>query len=824
MPGTAHRVADPRRVRRRPGHLLELRRRGAGRRRRRASPGSCARCRGSRCPARCVPRAGRGHRRVPAARGAGHRQRRPPDRPVDHRRTGPAGPATPGDRLHLVLCARADPAAAAATGTGWPARCRRSAPRSWPSRRTRPASCSPRLGVAGDARGRRGALRADARAGRSGCGSPSAPLKQGVPPEQLVASLAHDDGSVAQYLFAEVLEDQPAAVRRFLLRISVTAELWPDLVDRLCGRRNGRRILAGLAHANAFVEQSPGRARRLPHPPAVPGDAAGAARLRPPRRARRPAPDVRRLVRRGGRAMDGGQPRRRRRRTGRFVTRLLVDELLVARLLAHGTDPALRGAARPSPRACADPEAAVSGGRRRWPDGRRRRLRPTSPRRRRGAGRGRRAGAARLGRRSPADGGRGRTCEPPTLLAACRRAAALVAAAARGAGGAARAARPCSRDLRAASPWPRTGPDRHLLAGLRAAAAGGERGRRPAGCVPAPLGLPRPPGGARGHLHPCRAARREAEACAAEERGGRGGTRPGRGAGAAPGCTCGRYALVEAREWLAGPGSGSGAAGARCVGGRWHAVLQGQQLRLRHEYARRSRCCGPILQATAPAAVDPEQVVTEVVRLAVARGRRRRGAGPARTGADDGTGGGAAAGDGRPARPERRGPDLPAERRVRGRVPVVAVRAASSGRASYWRPARTGCSRGTRRGAGPRAPGAAALAVRRHPAPGPPAAAHAPRLQEARRRGSTRPAGLGPVPAGTGPGGDRGTARWSRTSATARLEVLRYLAEMLSTAEIAATMFISVNTVRTHIRSILRKLAATRRNQAVRRARERGLL
>jgi len=56
------------------------------------------------------------------------------------------------------------------------------------------------------------------------------------------------------------------------------------------------------------------------------------------------------------------------------------------------------------------------------------------------------------------------------------------------------------------------------------------------------------------------------------------------------------------------------------------------------------------------------------------------------------------------------------------------------------------------------------------------------------------------------------------------LEVLRYLAEMLSTAEIAATMFISVNTVRTHIRSILRKLAVSRRNQAVRKARERGLL
>jgi len=55
-------------------------------------------------------------------------------------------------------------------------------------------------------------------------------------------------------------------------------------------------------------------------------------------------------------------------------------------------------------------------------------------------------------------------------------------------------------------------------------------------------------------------------------------------------------------------------------------------------------------------------------------------------------------------------------------------------------------------------------------------------------------------------------------------EVLQHLAEMLSTTEIAAAMFISVNTVRTHIRSILRKLGVTRRNQAVRRARELRLL
>ena len=51
------------------------------------------------------------------------------------------------------------------------------------------------------------------------------------------------------------------------------------------------------------------------------------------------------------------------------------------------------------------------------------------------------------------------------------------------------------------------------------------------------------------------------------------------------------------------------------------------------------------------------------------------------------------------------------------------------------------------------------------------------------------------------------------------LEVLNHLSELLSTEEIAAAMFVSVNTVRTHIRSILRKLSVSRRNQAVRRAR-----
>ena len=56
------------------------------------------------------------------------------------------------------------------------------------------------------------------------------------------------------------------------------------------------------------------------------------------------------------------------------------------------------------------------------------------------------------------------------------------------------------------------------------------------------------------------------------------------------------------------------------------------------------------------------------------------------------------------------------------------------------------------------------------------------------------------------------------------LEVLHHLSELLTTEEIAVTMFVSVNTVRTHVRSILRKLSVSRRHQAVRRARALDIL
>ncbi len=55
-------------------------------------------------------------------------------------------------------------------------------------------------------------------------------------------------------------------------------------------------------------------------------------------------------------------------------------------------------------------------------------------------------------------------------------------------------------------------------------------------------------------------------------------------------------------------------------------------------------------------------------------------------------------------------------------------------------------------------------------------------------------------------------------------DVVRRLALVMTTEEIAADLSVSVNTVKTHLKSAYRKLAVNRRNDAVHRARELGLL
>ena len=55
-------------------------------------------------------------------------------------------------------------------------------------------------------------------------------------------------------------------------------------------------------------------------------------------------------------------------------------------------------------------------------------------------------------------------------------------------------------------------------------------------------------------------------------------------------------------------------------------------------------------------------------------------------------------------------------------------------------------------------------------------------------------------------------------------EVLRHFSDMLNTAEVASEMYISINTVKAHLKRIYRKLAATHRGEAVRRARQLELI
>jgi len=78
-----------------------------------------------------------------------------------------------------------------------------------------------------------------------------------------------------------------------------------------------------------------------------------------------------------------------------------------------------------------------------------------------------------------------------------------------------------------------------------------------------------------------------------------------------------------------------------------------------------------------------------------------------------------------------------------------------------------------------------------------------------------------PAPRGAG---DQGPVHPAEPLTERELEVLRLVAGLLSTDEVAREMHISVNTVKTHLAHIYRKLATTRRGEAVRRAREFGLL
>ena len=72
-------------------------------------------------------------------------------------------------------------------------------------------------------------------------------------PERFVAEFSGSERTVADYLFAEVLQNQPDDVRRLLVRTSILEQVNGTLADILTEASGSERILHELEQANAFI-------------------------------------------------------------------------------------------------------------------------------------------------------------------------------------------------------------------------------------------------------------------------------------------------------------------------------------------------------------------------------------------------------------------------------------------------------------------------------------------------------------------------------------------------------------------------------------------
>jgi LuxR family transcriptional regulator, maltose regulon positive regulatory protein len=93
----------------------------------------------------------------------------------------------------------------------------------------------------------------------------------------------------------------------------------------------------------------------------------------------------------------------------------------------------------------------------------------------------------------------------------------------------------------------------------------------------------------------------------------------------------------------------------------------------------------------------------------------------------------------------------------------------------------------------------------------------------ARDRARSRPGPPRTIP-GELPGGRQDRPVVVEKLSEREREVLQHVSEMLNTTEIASVMYVSGNTVKSHLKSVFRKLGVASRNEAVRRARELELI
>ncbi|WP_280717356.1 LuxR C-terminal-related transcriptional regulator [Kitasatospora sp. MAP5-34] len=91
-------------------------------------------------------------------------------------------------------------------------------------------------------------------------------MRASADPEAFVREFAANRTTISDYLLTEVLDAQPPSTQDLLLRASITDRIHPGLADTLTGRDDADWILAELARANAFLEQVDGSAWYRLHP------------------------------------------------------------------------------------------------------------------------------------------------------------------------------------------------------------------------------------------------------------------------------------------------------------------------------------------------------------------------------------------------------------------------------------------------------------------------------------------------------------------------------------------------------------------------------
>ena len=78
-------------------------------------------------------------------------------------------------------------------------------------------------------------------------------LSRHADPERFVAEFSGTDRAIGEYLMAEMLERQPSEVQHTLLRTSIVERMNGELADLLAGRLGSEQMLLELEDANAFV-------------------------------------------------------------------------------------------------------------------------------------------------------------------------------------------------------------------------------------------------------------------------------------------------------------------------------------------------------------------------------------------------------------------------------------------------------------------------------------------------------------------------------------------------------------------------------------------